>query len=117
MGSTMSNSDRTEGWDGNVNLEQTAAEVENENENPIETNGYGFGKGVDSGNSPAFTESVPVTEGVCLEACGPPSSVTNVEVLKSSGVNNVNDLALNHVDRSNTKSEAVHVITKVQDGL
>nr|POE90960.1 hypothetical protein CFP56_05332 [Quercus suber] len=112
MGSTMSNSDRTEGWDGNVNLERTAAEVENEKENPTKTNSYGFGKGVDSGNSLVFTENAPVIEVVCLEACGPVSSVTDAELRKSSGVINLKDLALNQVGTSTTESAAVHVVTK-----
>nr|POE67279.1 hypothetical protein CFP56_63279 [Quercus suber] len=111
------NDDRTDSQVGNDNQERSAVEVENMKENPTEANAYAFGKGVDSGNSPISMESVPVTEGIIMESCGPLSSVTNVEAPNSSGEGVSHDLVLKHVGMLTTESDVEHVGNKVQDGL
>ena len=115
-GVKMSNDNRVDGQVRDGNLKRTAAEGVNEQENPNEPNGYVNGKGGDSGNSPDCAESAAVTEGVIMEGYEPINSVTVEEALKASRVSNSNDLALKHVGRLSNESDAVHVITKTQDG-
>ena len=83
MGSNKHSSDRTEGRAGEVNLKRAVAVEEKNQANPTVTNGYGFGKGVNSGDSPDFVEKDSVTEGIIMEGCGPSISVTEAEKLNS----------------------------------
>ena len=85
--------------------------------NPTVTNGYGFGKGVNSGNSPDFVEKDSVTEGIIMEGCGPSISVTEAEKLNSSKGSLSNELALNQVDGLTNGSDDSHVASNMQNGL
>lgn len=117
MGSNKHSGDRTEGRAGEVNLKQAAAVEEKNQSNPTVTNGYGFGKGVNSGNSPDFVEKDSVTEGIIMEGCGPSISVTEAEKLNSSKGSLSNELALNQVDGLTNGSDDSQVASNMQNGL
>ena len=116
MGSNKHSGDRTEGRAGEVNLKRAAAVEEKNQANPTVTNGYGFGKGVNSGDSPDFVEKDSVTEGIIMEGCGPSISVTEAEKLNSGKGSLSNELALNQVDGLTNGSDDSHA-SNMQNGL